>query len=68
MVIDKITPGGQAEQRGLLLGDVVWKLDRTEVPDIDSYRSYVRRLLSRNNTVLLVQRGRARAQLAMTLS
>jgi S1-C subfamily serine protease len=68
VVIEKITPGSRAEQRGLLPGDVIWRLDVSDVPDIGSYRTYVRRLASRNNVLLLVQRGRARAQLAMTLS
>ena len=68
VVIDKITPGSRAEQEGLLPGDVIWRLDVADVPDIASYRTYVRRLASRNNVLLLVQRGRARGQLAMSLS
>ncbi len=68
VVIDKITPGSRAEQRGLQAGDVIWRLDVSDVPDIGSYRTYVRRLARRNNVLLLVQRGRARAQLALTLS
>jgi serine protease Do len=67
MVIDEIDPGSRAAQR-LMPGDVVWALDRTPVPDFDSYRRAVRRLPSRNQVLLLVQRGRARAQLGLTLS
>ena len=67
MVIAQITPGSRAAQR-LQTGDVVWALDRSPVTDVDSYRRAARKLPSRNNVLLLVQRGRARAQVAMTLS
>jgi serine protease Do len=67
MVIDRITPGSRAAQR-LQPGDVVWALDRSRVADVDSFRRAALRLPSRNNVLLLVQRGRERAQLAMTLS
>jgi S1-C subfamily serine protease len=49
-------------------GDVVWALDRAPLADIDDYRRAVRKLPSLSQVILLVQRGRAREPLGMTLS
>ena len=69
MVLAEIAPGSRAGVRlGLRPGDVLWALDRTPVPDLESYRRAVRRLPSRNTVLLMVQRGPTRAALALSLS
>jgi serine protease Do len=67
MVIEQVTPGSRAAQR-LLPGDVLWALDRSPVTDVQSYRRAARKLPSRDNVLLLLQRGPERGQLAMKIS
>jgi serine protease Do len=75
LVIEEVLPGNRAAQRlrgpgevVLQPGDVVWALDRAPLADIDDYRRAVRKLPSLSQVILLVQRGRAREPLGMTLS
>jgi len=67
MVIDQLVPGSLAARR-LLPGDVIWAIDRDALVDPDTYRKSILKLRGRQRALLLVQRGRDRARLALSLS
>jgi len=67
LVIDQLTPGSLASRR-LLPGDVIWAVGQDALTDRKVLRNVVLKLRGRDRAILLVQRGRERARLALSLS
>ena len=66
--VDQITPGGPASTTELKQGDIITKIDNTELSTVSDLRKYIFTKMPGDQVVLQISRGKITKQVSLTLA